>query len=514
MAIAQQQTQRSRTVSGVDARRQLMRGINAVSDPVASTMGPKGLTVLLRDDGGTTIATKDGVTVSEAVHPDDPIERMGAELVRDAARKTASQAGDGTTTCTVIAAAMCAQAERLITSGVEQSMLRRELPVACGRLSERLASLAVPCATLGELRSVALIAANGDATLAEPAAQAVWTAGTAGRITLEDVRTGITHLETADGLMVNAELLSNHFANVNGRLAAAGDDAMIVVSRMRLQTFDRLMDAIKLAAERKCALILLFSDYDQAAFHALVSNRTKAGINIIACKLHRVTHDEVADIAAAVGAEPFDPDGVVNAICGSVKRFYADRTSVSIVPSDRDRAVAVAERLAATADASLHAQERDALLARASAAASKHCVVRVAAPTDAEATERKHRAEDAIAACRAAMARGLIPGGGAALITALNAVELGDLSRETASIVRAGAEQPLRTIMANAGRSFDWFNTARSATDTCAYDADADAIVSDARWLLDPLAVTQHAFENAASVCRTFVALSSVIYRC
>lgn len=513
MATAHHVTQRSHTISGADARRQLLRGISAVSDPVASTMGPKGLTVLIRDDTGTTIATKDGVTVSCAVKPEDPVESMGADLVRDAARKTATQAGDGTTTCTVIAAAMCAQAERLITSGVEQSMLRRELPIACGRLSEQLALLATPCSTFDDLRSIALIAANGDVSLAEPAAQAAWTAGTTGRITLEDVRTGVTHLETADGLMINAELLSNHFANVAGRLAAAGDDAMVIVSRMRLQTFDRLMDAIRLAAERRCALILLFSDYDQAAFQALVSNRAKAGINIIACKLHRVTHDEVADIAAALGAEPFDPDGASNAVCGSAKRFYADRSSVSIVPSDRERATAVATKLTVAADAALHAHERDALLARAAAAASKHCVVRVSAPTDAEAIERKHRAEDAISACRAAIAHGLIPGGGSALIQALNATDISDLSRETASIIRAGAEQPLRTIMSNAGRSFDWFDTVRAADRTCAYDADADKIVSDARWLLDPLAVTQHAFENAASVCRTFVALSSVIFQ-
>jgi chaperonin GroEL len=138
-------------------------------------------------------------------------------------------------------------------------------------------------------------------------------------------------------------------------------------------------------------------------------------------------------------------------------------------------------------------------------------VVRVAAPTDAEAIERKHRAEDAIAACRAALAHGLINGGGRALIDAARAAKLDDLTRETASIVLAGAEQPLRTIMLNAGRSFDWFASATTASGT--YDANADRIVQSAPWLVDPLAVTKHAFENAASVCRTFVALSSVIYQ-
>lgn len=502
---------RSCTVSGAEARRQLLRGITAVSDPVASTMGPKGLTVLLRDDSGTTIATKDGVTVSGAVHPDDPVERMGAELIRDAARKTAEQAGDGTSTCTVIAAAMCAQAERLITAGTSQAVLRRELPIACGRVAEALAALATPCTTFEDLTSVAMIASNGDASIATPAAEAVWTAGQTGRITLEDVRAGVTHLEVADGLLVNAELVSNHFSNVNGRIAAASDEALVIVSRMRLQTFDRMMDTFKLAAERKCALVLLFSEYEQAAFQALVSNRQKAGINVFACKLHRVTHDEVADIAAAIGAEPFDPDGTVAAVPGAIKRFYADRTSTSMVPSDPTRAATVAARLHNAADAAHHVRDRDALLQRAAAVAAKHCVVRVAAPTDAEAIERKHRAEDAIAACRAALAHGLINGGGRALIDAARAVKLDDLTRETASIVLAGAEQPLRTIMLNAGRSFDWFASATAASGT--YDANADRIVQSAPWLVDPLAVTKHAFENAASVCRTFVALSSVIYQ-
>jgi chaperonin GroEL len=475
-------------------------------------MGPKGLTVLLRDDNGTTVATKDGVTVSAAVYPDDPVERMGAELVRDAARKTAEQAGDGTSTCTVIAAAMCAQAERLITAGTSQAVLRRELPVACGRVAAALAELATPCTTFDDLTAVAMIASNGDASIAAPAAEAVHAAGQTGRITLEDVRSGATHLEVADGLLVNAELLSNHFANVAGKLAAASDEALVVVSRMRLQTFDRLMDAFKLAGERKCALVLLFSDYDQAAFQALVSNRQKAHINVFACKLHRVTHDEVADIAAAIGAEPFDPDGATNAVLGNVKRFYADRATVSMVPADATAAGAIASKLYAAADEAHHVRDRDALLARAASVAAKHCVVRVSAPTDAEATERKHRAEDAIAACRAAQAYGLIRGGGRALIDAVRRARLDDLTRETASIVLAGAEQPLRTIMLNAGRSYDWFASAAAAGD--AYDANADTIVKSAPWLIDPLAVTKHAFENAASVCRTFVALSSVIHPC
>lgn len=500
------------TISDAEARKLILNGIIAIADPVSSTMGPAGRTVLLKDSNNKTIATKDGVTVSKSIFPKHPVESMGADLVKDAAQRTAEIAGDGTSTCTVLAAAMVKQAEKLIASGVSQTLLRSELPIICSRLTESIKSFAKPCKNFDDLLNVALIASNNDMQIAEPVAKAVWIAGLSGRITLDDARIGLTHLETSDGLFIKGELLSTHFANINGRLAAGSNEAYVVLSRFKLSTFDNIMHIMKLAQENKKPLILIFSDYEQTAFQALVQNKVKANMNVIACKLKTTSYDEISDIAIALGTTLFDPNNNKQAEYASIKRFYVEQSLISIIPDNNSNAIQHSEFLRKTAEDSTSIEVKDSFIRRASLIASKHCLIKVAAPTDAEAIEKKHRAEDAIAACKGALEYGIISGGGIALINAYESIDLTDISIATQSIVKEGVEAPLKAIMSNAGRSFDWFTSCK--TKTSVYDAKSNKILNGIpSWLIDPVIVTKSAFENASSVCRTFVALSSVIYQ-
>jgi len=498
-------------LQGQEARERLLAGVRAVANPVSSTMGPCGLTVLLKDTDGKTIATKDGVTVSKSVSPKHPAEKMGAELAQDAARKTAESAGDGTSTCTVMIEAMLSQAERAIAANFSQSKLRRELPVIFSRFAKNLLALAKPCREEEQLRRVALIAANGDSELASVAVDAVLGAGENGKIQLESADTGITSVSISDGIIIRAEILSAHFANVQNKLACAAESTLVVISRGRLQSFSSIIPVLQEAQKQKIAVLLLYSDYDQAALQALVNNRTKANIDVYACKLIRPTYDEVTDIAAAVGAEPLDADADSPAKPGLIKRFYADKTGCALILQDQSRVNSQIDFLTEKLKECADSRERVAIQSRIASLAAKHAIVRIVAPTQAEMIEKKHRVEDAVAACKAALISGVVRGGGAAMLDALAMTDMSDVDSQTREILKAGAEAPARAIVKNAGRSFDWFTVSRKNLED-AYDALNDEIVHNPIWLIDSALAAVCAFENAASVCRTFVALSSVIY--
>lgn len=496
---------------GQEARERLLAGVRAVAAPVSSTMGPCGLTVLLKDSDGKTIATKDGVTVSKSITPAHPAERMGADLAQEAAKKTAETAGDGTSTCTVMIEAMLSQAQRAIAANFSQARLRRELPLIFNRFAKNLLAIAKPCHGEEQLKRVALIAANGDEELASVSVKAVMSAGENGKIQLEPTDIGITNVTVSDGILIRAEILSSHFANVPNKLACAADSAYVVISRGRLQSFSSILPILQDAQQKKIAVLLLYSDYDQAAMQALVNNRTKANVNVFACKLIRPTYDEITDIAAACGAEPLDAESETVAKPGLLKRFYADKTGCAIVLSDQAKAAAqiasLTEKLSETADS----RDRASIASRVAALAAKHAVIKIAAPTQAEMIEKKHRVEDAVAACRAALTHGVVRGGGIAMLDALSMTDVSDVDRQTREILSAAAEAPARAIVQNAGRSFDWFLASRKCAED-AYDATKDEIVTNPAWLIDSALAALSAFSNAASVCRTFVALSSVIY--
>lgn len=498
------------TVRGSEARAALLAGATAIADVVATTMGPAGSTVIIRDHAGKTVATKDGATVSASIRPKSIPEAMGADIVRAASEKTAERAGDGTSTCAVIAAAMMKQANKALTANVSQMSLRREFAPACSKLLSQLRKQARPVRDESELKRVALIASNGDDALASAVTEAVVSAGSAGKIQLTDAEAGPPSTTVTDGVFVRAEILSGHFANVTGKLACAGDDALIIVSRGKLSSFDGLLNVMRAAAEKRVALVLLFTDFEQSAFQALVENRSRGALNVFACKLGRVSYDEVTDIASAVGASPFDADGRDEAVCGHLKRFCADKKGLSVVPADKNLPPAVATELCARAAESHDPRERAALLLRAASLASKHAVVAVSAPTQAELTEIRHRAEDAIAACRAAAEAGVTRGAGAALLDALSETDLSEFSKDTAEILRAGAEAPLSAILMNAGKSLDWFGAVRKSKSDV-YDAAADAITSSDH-IVDCALAPITALESAASAVRTFIATSAIVY--
>jgi chaperonin GroEL len=498
-------------LQGPEARERLLAGVRAVATPVSSTMGPCGLTVLLKDSDNKTIATKDGVTVSKSVSPAHPAEKMGAELAQEAAKKTADVAGDGTSTCTVMIEAMLSQAERAIAANFSQARLRRELPVIFNRFAKNLLDIAKPCVGVEQLKRVALIAANGDEELADVSVKAVMNAGENGKIQLESTDHGVTNVTISDGILIRAEILSSHFANVSNKLACSAETAMVVISRGRLQSFSSILPVLQEAQKKKIAVLLLYADYDQAALQALVNNRTKANVDVFACRLIRPTYDEVTDIAAAVGAEPLDADTEAPAKPGMIKRFYADKTGCAIVLNDNTKITTQIKLLLEKLEESADSKDRATIETRIASLAAKHAVIKIVAPTQAEMIEKKHRVEDAVAACKAALTHGVVRGGGIALLDALKMTDMSDVDRQTREILIAAAEAPARAIVKNAGRSFDWFVVSRKNQED-AYDAHKDEIVHNPVWLIDSALAAFSAFSNAASVCRTFVALSSVIY--
>ncbi len=500
------------------ARARMLRGVEKLADAVAVTMGPTGRNVIIDKSFGGPTVTKDGVTVAKEVELEDRFENMGSKLVIEVAQKTSDNAGDGTTTATVLARAIFKEGLRNIVAGANPTAIRRGIDAAVNSAVEYLTSIAKPVGSREEVAQVGAISANNDRVIGDLLAEALERVGKDGVITVEEGKTTDTNVEYVDGMQFDKGYVSPYFINNPADMDCVMEDALILIYEKKISNIRDLVPVLEKTAQSGKPLLIIAEDVDAEALTLLVVNKLRGTLNVCAVKAPGFGDRRKAmlgDIAVLTGGTFISEDlgiqleKVSLEHLGRAKKVTVDKGNTTIVEGGSDRA-AVERRVAqirAQIDQTDSEYDKEKLQERLAKLAGGVAIVRVGAETEADMKQKKARVEDALHATRAAVEEGILPGGGVALIRCRETVsKLADSlkgdERVGANIILAALEAPLRQIADNAG--IDGSVVADEVSQkpiNTGYDANAGKYVDMLKsGIIDPLKVVRTALANAASI--------------
>ena len=505
-------------VHGGRARRGLQSGVDKLADAVKVTLGPKGRNVVLGSSWGTPTITNDGVTIARDIELEDPFENMGAELVKQVASRTNDVAGDGTTTATVLAQAMLKAGLRNVAAGADPLALRRGMEAAVAAAVAAVAELAEAVADRSDVEHVATVSA-GDPAIGAIVAEAFDQVGRAGVITVEDSNTFGLELEFAEGMQFDNGYLSPYFVTDPDAMEAVLDDCHVLLYQGRISHLADLLPVMELVAVTERPLVIIADDVDGEALATLVVNRARgvfASVAIKAPGFGERRRDMLGDLAVLTGAQVVSDeiglslDEVALDDLGQARRVVATRDTTTVIDGagSADEVDARVSQLQHQIDSTEADFDREKLEERVAKLTGGVAVVRVGAATDLELKERKLRIEDAVSATRSAVAEGVVPGGGVALLRAREAVAavaagLGSADEATgARIVWQALAAPIRQIAANAGHQ-PGVVVAHVERELGGMGLNAATGVYEdltKAGVIDPAMVVRVALENAASV--------------
>ncbi len=523
------------------ARRKLFEGIKVASDAVGCTLGPKGKTVLIQRTGQTPLVTKDGVTVSKAIKLKDPVQRMGAELIREAASQTNDSAGDGTTTATVLTAALVEGGLKLVEAGYSPLLVCRGIEQGAKLVGDMLVHGAKKVETSAEIAQVGTISANGDAEIGKLIAAAMDKVGRDGIITVEDAKGLATTMDVAEGMQFDRGYLSPYFVTDAERMRAVYENAYVLVTDGKLSQLKDLLAILGAVQQTQRGLLIIAEDVEGDAMTALVINRVKGSLPVVAVKApgygqHR--NELLQDICKLTGAHLVSAatglkvDAMKLEDLGQCKKFVTDAKQTTIVATGHTKAGVdkhVAELRTQLEDVTLGDDEKNKLRIRIAKLASGVAVMRVGGATEVEMVERKFRIEDALNATKAAAEEGIVPGGGQALFVCSRVLkdetdQRTDLERDVKAgieVVVTACQAPFRRIVDNSGESSDVVinelkhmeNGPGLEGKQLGYNAATGQYVDLVQaGIIDPVKVTRSALKNAVSVATTFLTLDAVVY--
>lgn len=502
---------------GDDARVKMVRGINVLADAVKVTLGPKGRNVVLeRAFGGPTV-TKDGVSVAKEVELKDKFENMGASMVREVASKTSDNAGDGTTTATVLAQAIVDEGMKFVAAGMNPMDLKRGIDKAVAAAIEQLKVLSKPTTTNKEIAQVGSISANSDSEIGEIISEAMDKVGKEGVITVEDGKSLKNELEVVEGMQFDRGYLSPYFINVPEKQAAVFENPFILLHDKKISNIRELLPVLEQVAKAGRPLVIIAEDIDGEALATLVVNSIRGILKVVAVKAPGFGDRRVAmleDIAVLTGGTVISStvglslDKATLAQLGSAKKVEVTKENTTIIDGAgsaeniENRVLNIRTQIeAATSD-----YDREKLQERVAKLAGGVALIKVGAATEMEMKEKKARVEDALHATRAAVEEGIVPGGGVALIRAKQAIIglKGDNDEQNAGIriVLRAMEEPLRQIVKNAGEEPSVVvNQVAQGEGNYGYNAQTGEYGNLVEMgVLDPTKVTRTALQNAASV--------------
>lgn len=530
MQDAQNSALKTNVVFENEARDRLYAGIKVAADAVTATLGPRGKTVLIQSNAQAPIITKDGVTVSKAINLKDPIERMGANLVREAASRTNDVAGDGTTTSTALAHALIAEGRKLMSTGYDARGLRDGIVEATRDVIDHVTRHATKLTTREQIVSIATISANGDGGIGSIVAGAFERVGVDGIVTVEDAKSTNTVLEIVEGMQFERGYLSPYFVTNQEKMVAVHNDCRVLVSAAKVSTLQDLLPVLESVHRQGTSLLIIADDIEGEALQALVLNRVKANLNVVAVKAPGYGNNRTAileDICTLTGAKLASAStgiALKDAVpaLGTCKRAVVDAKSTIIVGLAKhgDEVQArIGDLKSQLQNPTLSMDEVNMLQQRIARLAGGVAVVKVGGVTEMEMIERKYRIEDALHATRAAIAEGIVPGGGLSLFRAARDLAKVHNSTGTAhdvgyAAVLAACLEPLAKIVRNAGKSSDVVidNLDRQGNERTGYDAATDSYIDlEAAGIIDPVKVTRCALENASSVALLYVSLGTII---
>jgi chaperonin GroEL len=503
---------------GTDSREKLVQGVNTLANAVKVTLGPKGRNVVIQKSFGAPHVTKDGVTVAKEVELKDPIENMGAQMVKEVASKTADKAGDGTTTATVLAQAIVREGVKYVAAGMDPMDLKRGIERATTALVEELGKISRPCTTGKEIAQVAALSANSDHSIGDIIAEAMDKVGSKGVITVEDGKGLENELEVVEGMQFDRGYLSPYFINNPEKQIAELDDAYILLHDKKISAIRDLIPVLEQVAKAGKPLLIIAEDVEGEALATLVVNNMRGILKTVAVKAPGFGDRRKAmleDIAVLTGGQVIAEElgltleKVTLADLGRAKRVEVNKDDTIVVDGAGEKSAidARVKAINAQIESATSDYDREKLQERVAKLAGGVAVIRVGAATEIEMKEKKDRIDDALHATRAAVEEGVVVGGGVALLRAARAAKISvpannpDFSAGVDIVLRA-AEEPLRAIAYNAGAEPSVvINKVLEGSGNFGYNAATDTygdLVEQG--VIDPTKVTRTALTNAASV--------------
>jgi len=525
-------------VHGEESRAAILRGVNQLADAVKITLGPRGRNVVLDKKYGSPTITKDGVTVAKEIELKDPVENMGAQMVREVASKTSDVAGDGTTTATVLAQAIFREGVKTVAAGANPMALKRGIDKAVERATKEIKKMAKPV-TGDMIAQVGTISANGDHTIGELIARAMEKVGKDGVITVEESKTMETALEVVEGMQFDRGYLSPYFVTDAESMEAVLENPAILLSEKKISSLRDMLPILEQAAKLGKSILIIAEDVEGEALATLVVNKLRGTITVAAVKAPGFGDRRKAmleDIAVLTGGKVISEDlgikleNVKLEDLGTARRVTLDKETTTIIdgggnPKDLQGRV---KTLKAQIEDTSSDYDREKLQERLAKLVGGVAIIRVGAATETELKEKKARVEDAMNATRAAVEEGIVPGGGVVLIRAAKALEkfklfetdkdgdvIGDEDEQIGvNIVKRALEEPLRQIVANAGKEGAVIveRVRAEKNPNVGYNAATDTFEDlVAAGVIDPAKVTRCALQNAASIAGLMLTTEALI---
>jgi chaperonin GroEL len=511
-----------------DARAKLKRGVDHLAEAVKVTLGPKGRNVVIDKKFGSPTVTKDGVTVAKEVELADPIENMGAQMVKEVATKTSDLAGDGTTTATVLAQAIFREGLKNVTAGANPMELKRGIDRAVEAVTEALKGLSVPSAGKKEIAQVGTISANNDREIGNLIAEAMEKVGKDGVITVEEAKGLETTLETVDGMQFDRGYLSPYFVTDPEKMEAVLDDPYILIHDKKISAMKELLPVLEKVAQSGRPLLIIAEDVEGEALATLVVNKLRGTLKVASVKAPGFgdrRKEMLRDIAVLAGGQVISEEvgfklenATLNDL-GRAKRVVVDKDNTTLVDGkgkENDIQGRINE-IKAAIDKTTSDYDREKLQERLAKLSGGVAVINVGAATETEMKEKKARVEDALHATRAAVEEGIVAGGGVALIRAQSALERirgTEDEKVGVEIVRRALEEPIRMIAQNAGAegSIVVARVKESKDKNFGYNAQTDTFEDLVKaGVIDPTKVTRTALQNAASIAGLLLTTEAVV---
>ncbi|MEE0055917.1 MAG: chaperonin GroEL [Alistipes inops] len=512
-----------------EARELLKEGVDALADAVKVTLGPKGRNVIIDRKFGTPHITKDGVTVAKEVELEEPFANMGAQIVKEVASKTNDDAGDGTTTATVLAQSIIGVGIKNVTAGANPMDLKRGIDKAVAAVVENLRKQSQKVGDhIEKIEQVATISANNDNTIGSLIAEAVSKVNKEGVITVEEAKGTETTVEVVEGMQFDRGYISAYFVTDTEKMEAQLDKPLILITDKKISTMKEIMGVLEPVAQNGRALVIIAEDVDGEALSSLVVNKLRGTLKIAAVKAPGFgdrRKEMLEDIATLTGGTYITEDkgyrleDVKLEMLGTADKVTINKENTTIVDGAgrKDAIKARVNQIRKQIETTTSDYDREKLQERLAKLAGGVAVLYVGAATEVEMKEKKDRVEDALAATRAAVEEGIIPGGGVAYIRAISALDKlkGENDDETTgiAIVKRAIEEPLRQIVANAGGEGSVVvNKVREGKGAFGYNARSDRYEDMLEaGILDPTKVARVALENAASIASMFLTTECVL---
>ena len=513
----------------VEARNLLKEGVDALADAVKVTLGPKGRNVIIGKQFGAPHITKDGVTVAKEVELEDAFANMGAQMVREVASKTNDDAGDGTTTATVLAQAIIGVGIKNVTAGANPMDIKRGIDKAVATVVESLRAQSQEVGSdNSKIEQVATISANNDNNIGKLIAEAMAKVNNEGVITVEEAKGTDTYVDVVEGMQFDRGYISAYFITNTEKMQTELEKPYILITDKKISTMKEIMSVLEPVAQSGRALLIIAEDVDGEALSALVVNKLRGTLKIAACKAPGFgdrRKEMLEDIAALTGATVISTDkgmrledATLEAL-GCAEKVTMNKENTTIVDGcgDKEAIKARVEQIRASIEVSKSDYDREKLQERLAKLAGGVAVLYVGAATEVEMKEKKDRVDDALAATRAAVEEGIVPGGGVAYIRAIASLEglKGENEDQTTGIqiVKRAIEEPLRQIVKNAGGEGSVVvNKVSEGKGAFGYNARDDRYedMLDAG-IIDPTKVSRVALENAASIASMFLTTECVL---